>query len=486
MGKIKSLAGETVIYGVTTIVSRLLAWFLTPFYIRTLEIEAFGGATNIYSYVAVFLVFLTFGFETGYFRYVNQNNRLDLLRTLNAFIISLSVVFISLVFFFANHLQQSIGNQYLTSSIFKYGGIIVSLDAITSIPFADLRYSNRKMRYAGLRFFQVILNIFFNVFFLVICPYLLSNGYDFIETFFDPNNKLKYVFISNIASSGFIALYFLPVLIKSNGLFLSSLLKKLIPYSFPIMIVGLFGMLIQNIDKILMPQLLNNNALEQLAIYGANFKIGVLMALFIQSYRLAFEPFFFKEGKEQASNDLYAMILKVFVIFGVLIYTGVLLFLPIINKALTDDYLEGNIIIPFILMGQLFFGIYYSLSLWYKLTDKTNYGAYISGFGAFIVVILNIVLVPKIGYLGAAISSFICFFLMMVLSYLFGQKFYPIKYPVKSIFLYLISAVTVVYLANLIHLKNDIFLLGIKALIFVSYLGIIVYIERSNFSKFIR
>nr|WP_321406722.1 polysaccharide biosynthesis C-terminal domain-containing protein [uncultured Carboxylicivirga sp.] len=486
MSKLKSLAGETVIYGASTIISRLLAWLLMPFYIRTLDPELFGGVTNIYSYIAVVLVLLTFGLETGYFRFVTDQNKNDLLKSLTAFITVISFSFLLVVFILIEPITNLIGNQYLTANIFKYGAIIVSTDAIVSLPFADLRYRNLKIKYASLRLIQVLLNILLNVFFLVILPYLVKNDISWVDSLFDSNNRLKYVFIANILSSAFIGVYFIPYILKNSGKFIFYTLKPILKYSAPIMIVGLFGMLIQNADKILMLQLLPENAMKALGIYSANYKIGVLMMLFIQSYRLAFEPFFFKEGKENASKDLYARILKYFVIFGIIIYVGVLLFLDVVNLFLLPEYYEGNIIIPFVLLGQLFFGIYYSLSLWYKLTDKTKYGAYISGFGAFIVIILNIVLVPKFGYIGAAISSFICFFLMMILSYFFGQKFYPINYPVKTIILYTLSGIVIVYLASFITLNNNLLLLVLKGFIFVSYIGAVVLFERKNFRKILK
>nr|WP_319400611.1 polysaccharide biosynthesis C-terminal domain-containing protein [uncultured Carboxylicivirga sp.] len=486
MSKLKSLAGETVIYGASTIVSRLLAWLLMPFYIRTLDPELFGGVTNIYSYIAVVLVILTFGLETGYFRFVTNENKSDLLKTLTLFVTGISAIFIGLVFIFIQLITNTIGNQFLTPDIFKYGAIIVALDAVISLPFADLRFRNLKMKFAGLRLIQVLVNILLNVFFLVFLPYLINNDIRWVETIFDVNNRLKYVFISNILSSGIIAIYFIPSFLKAKGRIIKSFYLPVLKYSAPIMIVGLFGMLIQNSDKILMVKLIKDNGMHALGIYSANYKIGVLMMLFIQSYRLAFEPFFFKEGKENASKELYARILKYFVIFGTIIYVGVLLFMKIINNFLLPEYFEGNVIIPYVLLGQLFFGIYYSLSLWYKLTDNTKYGAYISGIGAFIVIILNIILVPKYGYSGAAFSSFICFFLMMVLSFFLGQKFYPVKYPVKTIIAYVLSAIILVYLSGKLPINNDLFLLGTKAVIFVGYITCIAFIERNNFKKLFR
>ncbi len=458
-----------------------------PFYIRTLDNSAdYGGVVNVYSYIAVFLVILTFGFETGFFRFVKTKSRDTLLKTLGTAVTCASAVLILLVYIFRLPIAEFLGSDLLTDEHFILAAIIVGLDAITSIPFAALRIENRSKRFAGLKFLSVLLNIGFNVFFLVLCPLLIRNGYTFIENIFDANNKLIYVFYSNLISSAIIGLILIPSIFRSKAKFDWEILKTVSNYSYPIMIVGLFGMVIQNIDKILMPHLITTDSMKALAIYGANYKIGILMALFIQSYRLAFEPFFFKEGKENASKELYARILKYFVLFGVIIYVGVLLFMDLINVLLTPDYYEGNIIIPFILLGQLFFGIYYSLSLWYKLTDKTNYGAVISAIGAITVVIANIILVPEIGYLGAAISSMLCFLLMMILSYILGQKFYPVPYKVGRIIIHILLAILVVYFTNMITLESGLFFILIKGTIFAGYIGLIGLIERKDFIKILR
>lgn len=483
MGKLKKLAGETVIYGVSTILGRLLNWLLMPFYIRTLDLEQFGGIVNIYSYIAVFLVILTFGFETGYFRFATKENHKKLLKSLGLTVLFFSTVLVVLTSTFVISFDNLFNDDVLLSEYFIYASLIVGIDAVISLPFAELRYLNKTLKYATLRFLQVALNIFFNVFFLVLCPKLIELDQEWVYFIYDPLNRLKYVFISNLLGSGIIALFLVFNIFRESAKFSISLVKSTAKYSYPIMIVGLFGMLILNIDKILMPKLLNVEAYHDLAIYGANFKIGVLMALFIQSYRLAFEPFFFKEGKNKASKELYALILKYFVIFGMLIYVGVLLFIQIVNLLLLPEYIEGNSIIPFILLGQLFFGIYYSLSLWYKLTDKTYFGALISGVGAIMVVILNIFLVPYFGYFGAALSSFICFLFMMLTSYFLGQKYYPINYPLWDILIYISSGVLLIICVNYILNGNDLFHLAIKALIFVSYVCIIYLREVKGLKK---
>jgi O-antigen/teichoic acid export membrane protein len=454
-----------------------------PFYIRIMDQAEVGGVFNIYSYIAVMLVVLTFGFETGYFRFANKDNRASLLKNLGSLMIIGSSIFCILVYLFKTNIEFYLGNEYLVADYFVIGALIVSMDAITSIPFADLRLQNRTVKYAFLKFVSVILNIVFLTFFLILCPYLLENEVKYVEYIYNPNIKPYYVFVSNLISSIIIGVYLVPGVFKTKVKLAFKQLLPIVKYSYPIMIVGLFGMLIQNIDKILMPHLINENAMEALAIYGANYKIGVLMALFIQSYRLAFEPFFFKEGKERASKDLYAIVLKYFVIFGLIIYVGVLTLIDVVNLLLLPEYYEGNQIIPFILLGQLFFGIYYSLSLWYKLTDRTNYGAVISGVGALFAIAGNVLLVPMLGYIGAAITSMFCFYLMMVISFFLGQKYYPINYPVGYIIVHILIAIIVVYLSQYLHSENQLFHFAIKGTIFVGYFAFLYITQRKDLIK---
>lgn len=485
MGKLKRLAGDTIIYGASTIIGRLLNWLLMPFYVRALPVEEFGVVSNLYAYIAYFLILLTFGFETGFFRFAKTDNRGVVLKTLGSAVIGWSILFLIIIFSFKSKIQVGLGEALITEEYIIYTAIIVALDAFSSIPFADLRLSGRSKLYAGLRFLQVVITVFFNVFFLVLCPWLIKLGIDIPDFIFNADSKVKYVFISNLISSACIALFLIPQLFNGSHSFSVHIFKKAIRYSYPIVIVGFFGMIIQNVEKILMPYLLEDG-LSKLAIYTANFKIGVLMALFIQSFRLAFEPFFFKEGKKNASKELYGQILKYFVIFGMLIFVGVMQFLDVINMLLVPEYEEGNSVIPYILLGQLMFGIYYSLSLWYKLTDKTCYGAIISGIGALIVIMGNIWLVPEIGFLGAAISSLAAFSVMTLISYIMGQKHYYIPYPVGRIIFHLCFGIAIVVgTYYLLGAKNEFFHIVTKGIIFVGYIGSIYLFEKKEIKTFI-
>ncbi|TAJ11224.1 polysaccharide biosynthesis protein [Marinilabiliaceae bacterium JC017] len=479
LSKVRKLAGDTIIYGSSTILGRLLNWLLTPFYIRTLTQADFGVVVNIYSYIAIFLVLNTLGFETGYFRFADKGNSKKLKDSLTFGVFIVAVLFTLIASFFGQSFSNWMGIGTNGYQILMMAVLIVGLDSLNSIPFAEHRFNNKSLVYSFYRLMQVCITIVFNLFFLVLCPYLIKCGYNIPSWIFNEENRLFYVFFSNLIGSAVVFLCFLPNYFKGKLEIQKQLLLKVSKYSFPIVIVGLFGMVNQNLDKVLMPHLIkSSDPFKELAIYGANFKIGVLMALFTQSFRLAFEPFFFKEGKERASRELYAQVLKYFVIFGMLIFVGILLFMDVINIILTPEYYEGNRIIPLILLAQLFFGIYYSLSLWYKLTDKTYFGAIISAAGLGTNFICNLIFVPSMGYIGAAISVFLGFFIMVIMSYFTGQKYYKVPYPVGKILLYIISGIVVVYVASYLNPVNMMVRYLLKACIFIVYLAFIFFTEK--------
>lgn len=429
MGKLKSLAGDTVVYGVSTILGRMLNWLLMPFYIRTIDAADYGMVVNIYSIIAVLLVLVTLGFETGYFRFVSDENRSTLFDTLSSsvFIFGLFVIacFICFSDFFCSIFE--IGNSL---DILVLASVIVLIDAYNAIYFAQLRYSHRSVLYSVLRLIQVVITVVFTLFFLLFLRFRSLFGIDFSLV-----GSVKFILFANLLGSLSSTIYFLPKYIFNSHNFDLQLLKKVLIYSIPLVGMGFFGVANQNIEKILILKLDQSvDPYTQLAIYGANYKIGVLMAIFTQSFRLAFEPFFFKENKTSDNKSLYGDAMKYFVYFGLIIYAGVLLFMPVVNIFLTHSYYKGNIVIPFILIGQLFFGVYYSLSMWYKVIDKTYFGILMSFAGLTVNVICNFILIPRLGYLGAAISTLIGYFVMMFLSLFLGNIYYPIKYPLFKIF----------------------------------------------------
>lgn len=452
MNSFKKLAGDTAIYGMSSIVGRFLNWWLMPLYVNLFAPEEYGIVTNLYAYVAFFMVFLTYGMETGFFRFASKNS--DSEKVYSTSLVSLffsSLLFLVLIILFKNPLANLIQYPEHPEYILWFG-FILAIDAFTAIPFARLRLNNRPVKFAVVRMINIGFNIAFNLFFLLLCPKLIESNPDSVVRFvYSPQIGVGYVFISNLLASVVTLVLLLPEIFKFSFYFDKALLQKMLRYSFPILVVGMAGILIQQIDKILIPFLIQEDKfpMKQLGIYGAAVKIGVLMNMFIQAFRYAFEPFFFSQAESKNDKNIYAEIMKYFVIFGLLIFLGMMLYIDVIKLIIPLEYAEGFSIVPVIMLANLFFGIYFTLSLWYKLTDMTRYGAYISVFGAVITITLNFILIPQFGYKGSAAALLIAFFVMMIVSYFFGQKYYPVPYNLKRIGTYFLVAV-VIYILSLI------------------------------------
>ncbi len=445
MNPFKKLAGDTVIYGMSSIVGRFLNWWLMPLYVSLFAPEEYGIVTNLYSYVAFFMVLLTYGMETGYFRFASKSNDAENVYSTSLFsLLFTSLLFLVLVIGFKNTIAGLI--QYPEHPEYiVWLAIILAIDAFTAIPFARLRLNNRPLKFAFIKLINIGFSIAFNLFFLLLCPKVIEhNPGSFLNIFYSDNIGIGYVFISNLLASIVTLLFLIPEIFRVSLFFDKKLWWKMLSYSFPILIVGLAGMVNQNIDKIFIPFLVpeSKNPMEQLGIYGAGVKIAVLMNMFIQAFRYAFEPFFFSQAESKNDKNIHADIMKYFVAFGLLIFLGMTLYIDIIKLIIPHSYEEGFSVVPMILLANLFLGIYFALSMWYKLTDLTRYGAYMAILGAVITIILNIVLIPIYGYKGSAFTVLFCFFTMMVLSYFLGQKYYPIPYNLKHIGLYfLISGI---------------------------------------------
>ncbi len=502
MSNLKSLAGETVIYGGGTILVRLLNWLLMPYYIRTMDNVQYGYITEIYSYIAIFLVILTYGFETTFFRFSKKDTFKSVFTTGFFSILSTSLIFVLILFFVVNNINLSNNYQFYNKLIWL-AGLIVAVDAISALIFAKLRYCGKSIRFALIKLLNVFILIFFNIFFLLICPYLQkldnetgSNYFHLVAWFFKSEHEAYYVLLSNLIASIFVLLFILNELKGIIKDFDFTLLKRMYKYSFPILIVGITGMFNQSIDKILLPRLIGGDeGYRMVALYGANFKIGVLMAMFTQSFRMAFEPFFFKHNETSQDNSIYSQILDYFVLFGLLIFLGVTFFIDIINILLVDEYREANSVISLVLIAQLLSGIYFTLSVWYKVSDKTIYGAYMGIIGTLVTIVSNIILIPILGYYGCAISGLFCFLSMVVFSIIWGNKFYKIhynwfkicKYILITMILYVLGVLFLPYIFSLLpnfnHLVINISLFLLRLTLIVVFLWIIYVFE---FKKLIK
>lgn len=448
----KKLAGDTAIYGTSSIIGRFLNWGLSPYYTFVFVAEEFAVVTNLYAYVAFFMVFLTYGMETAFFRYASRHkNPEEVYSTSLISLFSTSLLFVLLAVTFSSSISAFIGYPEFPQYI-VWLACILAIDAITAIPFARLRLNNRPVRFATIRIIGIAVNIGFNLFFLSFAPYWAANNPDsLIHLIYAPEVGVGYVFISNLLASAVTLLLLLPDILRIKFRFDKKLLTTMVNYALPVLIVGLAGMVNQNIDKILIPFLISDDQqpMEQLGIYGANFKLAVLMNMFIQAFRYAFEPFFFSRNNSRNDPGIYASVMNYFVIFGLLIFLGMVLYIDLVKVIIDPAYHEGLRVVPIVLMGNLFFGIYFVLSLWYKLKDMTRYGAYIALAGATVSLTLNFMLIPVSGYMGSAVAVFFSYFIMVVISYLLGQKYYPIPYDLKRIGTYFCIAL-VLYLGSLL------------------------------------
>lgn len=479
----KKLAGDTAIYGTTSILGRILNWLLAPYYSQIFIPEEYAVVANLYAYVAFFLVLLIYGMETSFFRFASKSNEPE--KVYSTSLISLfftSLVFVFLAALFSGNIAYLIDYsehpEYIT-----WFAVILGLDTITAIPFARLRLRNHPIKFASFKLVGIAVNIFFNLFFLSFCPWFLSKNPDSVlSLIYIPEIGVGYVFISNLISSAITLILLSSEILKISMYFNFQILRQLLSYGFPILVVGLAGVINQNIDKILIPFLIpeDQNPMFQLGVYGQGFKLAVLMNMFIQAFRYAFEPFFFSRSGSPDDPKVYATIMKYFVILGLIIFLGMILYLDIIKLIINSTYHEGLKVVPIILMANLLFGIYFTLSLWYKLKDMTRYGAYIALTGAVITLVMNILLIPLYGYMGSAISIFICFLVMVLLSYFIGHKYYPVPYPVKRILTYFLIAGLLFAISRHTNTFLPLLKYPIHTILLFIYIGSIYILEKNE------
>lgn len=493
MKPLKKLAGQTAVYGLGTIVPRLLNYLLVPFYTRIFVEDQYGIITELYAYMALLLVLLTYGMETAFFRYAEkEKNEKKVFSTALFSIFTTSVLFMLLVFLFIDPLSSLIRYEDHKDYIIIFSAI-VALDAFTAIPFAYLRQRNKALRFSIIKIINVSVNIGLNLFWLWLCPKMLAvNPDSFVQYLYSEEIGVGYVFISNLVASIVTLILVSPQFLRIKLVFDTDLLKRMLTYALPLLVVGVAGMVNEVSDKIIFKYLLtipdgianvDEYVMGQLGIYGANYKLAVLMTLFIQMFRYAAEPFFFAQAKEENAKAVYADVMKYFVIFGLFIFLGVTMFIDIFKYFIGPAYWAGLVIVPIVLMANFFLGLFYNLSVWYKLTDLTRYAAVIALIGVVITIVLNILLVPKFSYLGAAWAHFFCYFTIMVLSYFWGRKYFPVNYPLKRIMLYVVAAL-VLFVADSILRTDDLMVNYAIAALFLGIFGLLVFVlERKNFRQ---
>lgn len=456
MNPLKKLAGQTAIYGLSSVIGRLLNYLLVPLYTRYFLPEEYAVVVEMYAYVAFLVVILTYGLETAFFRFSKtfKNVKTVYSTALISLIIS-SCVFVLLMFISSSLIAELLGYGILTKYI-KWFSIIVAIDAISSITFASLREQERALHFSLLKLVGISSNIILNLYFIV------HKGFG-----------IEYIFIANLISSIITFLCLVPEMLKSSFSFDSRLWKNMMIYALPLLIGGLAGITNETIDRVLLKHLLPNQGLatHELGLYGAFYKISIIMVLFIQTFRFAAEPFFFDQHKKTDSRQIYADVMKYFVIIMSVIFLSATIYYDVIIKFLGPNFHDsrGFLVVSILLLANLFLGIYFNLSIWYKLTEKTIYGAYFAIFGGIITLILNFILIPKIGFVGSAWATLACYFSMVLISFYFSRRHFFIPYQTLriSVYLSLMLAVYIfVYLTNYNLLFNSFLLLAFMIFVF--------------------
>lgn len=444
MSVFKKLFQQTFIYGLATVLPRALSIVLVPLYTLELAPSDFGIYATLMSYLILGNVLLSYGMETAFFRFVTKyadKKTIVQSTALRSLTVS-TLIFVLVLLFFRDSLSSLLDfkTEYIT-----YALLILGLDALVVLPFVWLRANERPMRYAILKILNVCINLGFNLFFFLLLPVLVADAPNsFWSSIYSEENKIAYVFISNLIASGITLVIVMPLYIKIGFAFDKDIWKQMLKYALPVLIAGIAFSINEAFDKILLKYLLPPDiAASQVGIYAACYKLGVFMTLFATAFRLGIEPFFFNHSEHQNAKNTYATITKYFTILGSFILLFVIVYLDFFKELLIKDsaYWEALPVVPIILLANLCLGIYHNLSVWYKVTDRTKFGAYISIFGAIVTLVVNFLLIKHISYMGSAIATLAAYGSMMFLSYYFGRKYYPVPYNLKKIGGYLLLSI---------------------------------------------
>jgi len=479
---LKTLFKQTFIYGLATVLPRMLSFLLVPLYTTKgvlPSVAEYGKVSIIFSYFVIFNVILAYGMETAFFRFFNKEEDKDKVTGTS----TISLVVTSLGFFVLALLFQNQIAHFIDIDV-KYINLVIwilLLDALVIIPFAWLRATQQPMRYAVIKILNVVINLGLNLFFLLALKDLASNN-SLFESIYKPNFEINYIFIANLIASAVTLILMFRFYAKIKYVFNSALWKTMLRYAFPVLIAGVAFSINETFDRILLKELLPANVAEtQIGMYSACYKIALFMTLFATAYRLGIEPFFFSHAKSENPQKNYAKILEFFVAFGSVILLTVVVFADILKPYIvrSEAYWEAMWVVPIILIANFCLGIYHNLSVWYKITDRTKFGAYISIIGAVVTLAINILFIKTYGYKASAIATLVAYATMMLLSYYFGRKYYPIPYNLKKITLYLLLSITLSALSFYEFREN--YFIGISMLIL--FLGLIFLLEKKELKQ---
>jgi len=489
MSILKKLAGQSAIYGLSSIVGRFLNYLLVPLHTNIFtQPGQYGVVTELYAYISFLMIIYTYGMETSFFHFSEKEkqNESKVFGTGMIALIFSTLFFSGSVILFSGSLSEILEYEKHPEYI-TWMALILGFDALTALPFARLRQQSKAKRFAFLKLFNIFINIFFNVLFFIIMPVWFKNDqsamHGVAKLIYNPSTGVGYVFIANLLASAVTVLLMIPEMRFSKSDYDRSLLRKMILYSLPLLVAGLAGMVNETLDRIMVKYLVegSGNAMKQLGIYGACYKLSILMTLFIQAFRYAAEPFFFAQFKKEDARKVYAMVMKYFVITCAIIFLAIMMYIDIVKYFIGKNYWPGLKVVPILLLANLCLGVFFNLSMWYKLTGKTLYGAWFAIFGAIITITFNLILIPKLGYMGAAWTTLICYGSMMVLSYITGQRNYKIAYELKRMLGYLFFAIALFFLSKFIVDLVDpslILKLVINTIILGGYLFALSRLER--------
>lgn len=491
MANLKSLAKETAIYGLSSIVGRFLNYLLVPIYTATISAQSggYGVITNIYAYVALLMVLLTFGMETTFFRFSNKEGE-DPNRVYSTTLItvgSVAVMFVIAIFAFLAPISEAMGYAAHPEYI-AIMATCVAIDAFQAIPFAFLRYKKRPIKFVSLKLLFIITNILLNLAYFVWLPKLYAISPDVVSMIYDPSVGVGYAFGINLVCTASITLLFIPELTCIKYKFDSQLLKRMLGYSWPILVLGIAGILNQTADKMLFPYIYKGNDMQsQLGIYGAASKIAMIMAMITQAFRYAYEPFVFGKNKNKESEaenkDTYARAMRYFVIFTLLAFLCVVAGIDVLKHLIGEDYWSGLKVVPIVMAAEIMMGIYFNLSFWYKLIDHTIWGAIFSGLGCAVLISINVIFVPQFGYVACAWAGFAGYGVAMIISYVLGQRYYPINYPLRAIAGYTLLCAALFAVAISVTFQSEIISTLFRSVLVLMFIAVIYKVEKPQLKR---
>lgn len=483
MSLIKKLAGETALYGLSSIVGRLLnMMLLVPLHTRLLKSTSdYGAVTDLYATTAFLMVFFSYRMESAFFRFGTPAE--DRNKAYSTGMISLfgtTAIIAAVLLFFAQPIADAL--QYPQHPEYvRWFALILAFDCLAELPFARLRLEQRPKRFVFVRLCNIAVNIVMNLFWLVFCPWAAENGIDWVHSVWEPGHGVAYIFLSNLLASAVTLVLLSPQFRAIQAGFDKVLWKKMLGYAAPLIVVGLAGIVDEMFSRAMLKYLLPGTAEEnlgQVGIFGANYKLAALITLFTQAYRYAAEPFFFRHANDKDSMRTQAEVTKWFTIAGAAGMLGILLFLDVVKYFIGEKFHSGLHVVPILLCANLLLGVYYNFSVWYRLKDRTGLGAWISIGGAGITVLLNLFLIPRFGYYGAAWVTLACYAFMSWATWLTGRKHYPVPYPLGRMALYPVVALGLWALSNvLVPLLPMMAVWGVRVLFFGVFVGLVFWLE---------